>query len=251
MPKISIIIPCYNQGQYLEESIQSVLNQTFKDFEIIVVNDGSTDPSTIETLNNLDMPKTRVIHTTNQRLAMARNNGIIEAKGKYILPLDCDDKIGARYLELANEILDNNSEIGIVYCRAEYFGSKQGEWILPPYNFPKILIVNQIFCSALFRKSDWENVGGYNPNMVHAFEDWDFWLSLISLGVKVHQIDEILFYYRQHGNSESMINSLRTSKFVDMKNQIISNHKRLYNENFEFFRQNLDAFLEYKFGAKR
>lgn len=251
MPKISVIIPCYNQGQYLEEAIQSVLNQTFKDFEIIVVNDGSTESSTIEILNNLDMPKTRVIHTTNQKLAMARNNGIIEARGQYILPLDCDDKIGAKYLELANEILDNNPETGIVYCKAEYFGSQEGEWILPSYNFPAILIVNHIFCSALFRKSDWEKVGGYNSNMIHAFEDWDFWLSLISIGAKVHRIDDILFYYRQHDNPTSMINKLPVSKFVDMKNQIISNHKELYAKNIEFFKINLNAFLESKLEMKK
>lgn len=249
MPKISVIIPCYNQGQYLEEAVQSVLNQTFKDFEIIVVNDGSTDQATIEILNNFNMPKTKVIHTTNQKLAMARNNGIKESKGQYILPLDCDDKIGEKYLELANDILDNNSEIGIVYCRAEYFGVKEGEWFLPSYNFPEILLCNQIFCSSLYRKSDWEKVGGYNPNMIYAFEDWDFWLSLIGLGVKVHKIDDILFYYRQHNNATSMINQLQISNFVAMKNQILENHKKLYAENIEFFQKNLNAFLEFKFSC--
>lgn len=246
MPKISVIIPCYNQGQYLEEVVQSVLNQTFKDFEIIVVNDGSTDQATIEILNNLNIPKTRVIHTTNQKLAMARNNGIKEAKGQYILPLDCDDKIGAKYLELANEILDNNSEMGIVYCKAELFGALEGEWKLPLYNFPNILLWNCIFCSALYRKSDWEKVGGYNPNMIYAYEDWDFWLSLISLGVKVHRLDEVLFYYRQYNNDTSMVNQLNFGTFVAMKNQIIANHKKLYTENIDFLQNNLNVFLEFK-----
>lgn len=246
MPKISVIIPCYNQGQYLEESVQSVLNQTFKDLEIIIVDDGSTDQATIDILNNFDMPKTRIIHTTNQKLAMARNNGIKEANGQYIFPLDSDDKIGAKYLELANDILDNNPEIGIVYCKAEFFGAIEGAWNLPLYNFPNILICNSIFCSALYRKSDWENVGGYNPNMLHAYEDWDFWLSLISLGVKVHRIDEVLFYYRQHTDYSSMINQLQLNKFIAMKNQIIANHKKLYTENVEFLQKNFNAFLEYK-----
>lgn len=247
MPKISVIIPCYNQGQYLEEAIQSVLNQTFKDLEIIVVNDGSTDQETIEILNNFNMPKTKIIHTTNQKLAMARNNGIKEAKGQYILPLDCDDKIGERYLELANDILDNNPETGIVYCRAEFFGAREEEWILPPYNFPNMLLYNHIFCTALYRKSDWEKVGGYNPNMTDAYEDWDFWLSLISLGIKVHRLDETLFYYRQHDNGSSMLGQLRINKFVAMKQQVLENHRQLYVENVEFLQKNFNAFLEFQF----
>ena len=94
MPKVSVIIPCYNQGACLEEAVDSVLAQTFQDFEILVVNDGSTDEATIRMLGKYERPKTRVIHTDNQGLAMARNNGIREARGAYILPLDADDKIG-------------------------------------------------------------------------------------------------------------------------------------------------------------
>lgn len=242
MPKISVVIPCYNQGEFLEESINSVLNQTFQDFEIIVVNDGSTEKKTIEILKKLNKPKTRIIHTTNQKLASARNNGIKEAKGQYILPLDADDKIGPKYLELANEILDNNPSIGIVYCEAKFFGFKDEKWDLPSYEFPDILIFNCIFCSALFRKSDWEKVGGYNPNMIYGYEDWDFWLSLITLGVEVHRIDKILFYYRKHKHN-SMLSEMVNHKFVLMKQQILENHKKLYAEHADFLAYNIKAFL--------
>lgn len=237
MPKISIIIPCYNQGQFLDEAVQSVLEQTFQDFEIIIVNDGSTDAQTKDILKNLNKPNTRVINTSNQKLASARNNGIKEATGKYILPLDADDKIGPEYLELANEILDNNSDIGIVYCLCEFFGAEKGLWELPEYNFPKMLLVNRIFCSSLFRRSDWEKVGGYNPNMVYSYEDWDFWLSLIEIGVGVHQIQKVMFYYRQHSNG-SMLNKLGHAHRLKMKKQIIENHKDLYMKNIEFIQNN-------------
>ena len=124
MPKVSVIIPCFNQGLYLDEAVESVLAQTFQDFEILVVDDGSTDEATIKMLKDYARPKTRVIHTDNQGLSMARNNGILEARGDYILPLDADDKIGPGYLEEAVRILDQHRDIGIVYCEAAFFGMR-------------------------------------------------------------------------------------------------------------------------------
>ena len=110
MPKVSVIIPCYNHGEYLDEAVESVLTQTYQNFEIIIVDDGSTDQSTIDLLKVYRKPKTRVIRTDNQGLASARNNGIKEAKGEYILPLDADDKIGKEYLKKAVKILDENED---------------------------------------------------------------------------------------------------------------------------------------------
>ncbi len=98
LPKVSVIIPCYNQGAYVKESVDSVLAQTFQDFEILIVDDGSTDAETVGILKDNAWPKTRVIRTENQGLAAARNNGIQEARGVYILPLDADDRIGPDYL---------------------------------------------------------------------------------------------------------------------------------------------------------
>ena len=109
MPRVSIIMPCYNQGQYVAEAVDSVLGQTFHDFEIIIINDGSTDQETISTLESFDRPKCLILHTTNQGLAAARNNGIREARGEYILPLDADDRIAPTYLEKAVRVLDGIS----------------------------------------------------------------------------------------------------------------------------------------------
>ena len=93
MPKVTIVIPCYNHGAYLPETLKSVHEQTFQDFEIIVVDDGSSDPATVTILRNLEMNRTRVIHTANHGVSAARNRGIAEARGTYILPLDADDLI--------------------------------------------------------------------------------------------------------------------------------------------------------------
>lgn len=231
MPKVSVIIPCYNQGQYLNEAVQSVLAQTCGDFEIIIVNDGSTDGFTNALLSKYDGQKIKVLHTANHGLSEARNNGIRASTGRYILPLDADDKIGPEYLAEAIKVLDADPEMGIVYCEAEYFGAKTGKWDLPPYSFQKMLRENLIFCSAFFRRQDYDATCGYNPNMIHGWEDWDFWLSLLELGKKVHRIPRVLFYYRIR--AESMVRALDEENYAFLRKRVYRNHLALYAKDFQ------------------
>jgi len=133
MPLISIIIPCYNQGEYLAESIASVLASDFTDLEIIVVDDGSTEPETCRILEMLNYPKTRLIRRANGGLAAARNSGIAQAQGRYILALDADDRIGPAYISQAVKALEDDPTLGIVYCLAEKFGGESGPWRLPSF----------------------------------------------------------------------------------------------------------------------
>jgi glycosyltransferase involved in cell wall biosynthesis len=230
-PTVSVIIPCYNQGRYLDEAIASVLAQTYQSLEIIVIDDGSTEPETIAILQNYQQPKTTLIPTENQGVAQARNRGISQAKGTYILPLDADDKIADTYLEKAVALLENNDKLGIVYCEAEYFGDRQGTWLLPEYKFPDILVDNVIFCSGLFRKSDWQTVGGYNPNLIYGWEDYDFWLSLIELGREVYRVPETLFFYRQ--KADSMSRRMTGEHYIYSYTQLFYNHPQLYSQNIE------------------
>jgi glycosyltransferase involved in cell wall biosynthesis len=182
MPEVSVIIPCYNQGHYLHEAIDSVLGQTFCDLEIIVVDDGSTDSATRLTLDALNRSRTTLIRRPNGGLAAARNTGIKTASGRYIMPLDCDDMLAPDYLRKAVSAMKSSSELGIVYCHAEKFGAENGPWKLPPYSRWRMLLGNIIFCSALYPHSDWEKVGGYDESLRRGWEDWDFWLSLLELG---------------------------------------------------------------------
>jgi glycosyltransferase involved in cell wall biosynthesis len=229
MPKVSVIIPCFNHGKYINAAVESVLGQTYNDFEIIIIDDGSTDKFTKKFLANYKRPKTKIIITQNQGLASARNTGIRNAKGKYILPLDADDKIAPTYIEKAVEVIENNKNIGIVYCLAETFGYKKGSWYIPEFTQKRMLLRNLIFCSALFKKQDWESVGGYNTKMIRSWEDWDFWLSLISIGCEVYRIPEVLFYYRL--TEGSMITTMSRQEQVAMHMQLMRNHKDIFIEN--------------------
>ncbi len=231
-PLISIIIPCYNQASFLDTSVESVLNQTYKNFEIIIVNDGSTDSEDVTILQNYQKPHTTVIHIPNQGLAQARNIGIKASNGIYILPLDADDKIAPTYLQKAVEILETKSNVGIVYCNAELFGGKEGKWHLKDFQVPQILLENTIFCSAFFRKADWRAVNGYSPEMIYGFEDYDLWLSIIELGREVVRIDEVLFFYRVQ--SYSMSRELNKERRHYSYIQLLRRHSQLYKSNSDY-----------------
>ncbi len=239
MTTVSVVIPCFNQGHFLEEAVASVLGQSFADFEIIVVNDGSTDERTIRMLENFAMEKTRVIHTANHGLAGARNNGIAAAKGRYILPLDADDRIEPEYLEKAVAVLDDDPGVGIVYCRARLFGAVESEWDLPDYSLERMLVDNIIFCSACYRRDDWLAAGGYDPGMIYGWEDYEFWLSLIEKGRKVVRLPETLFCYRVA--SDSMVRSKEKWQKVEMFRRIYQRHQQLIGEHIEVW---IDAFLD-------
>ncbi len=234
MTKVSVIIPCYNQGSYVSEAVDSVLAQTYRDLEIIIVNDGSTDEKTNTILEALNRDKTRVLKTTNQGLAAARNNGITQASGKYILPLDADDFIDSAYIEEAVSILDKSAKVGIVYCRAILFGAVETEWLLPDYSIEQMLKDNIIFCTALYRKSDWALVGGYDPGMVYGWEDYDFWLALIKKGREVVRLEGRYFHYRV--SADSMVRTKEKWQKVEM-------FKRIYNRHSDFIGAHIDVWI--------
>jgi len=233
MPEISVIIPCFNHGKYIIESVESVRKQTFGDLEIVVVDDGSNDPDTIEILDKLNYPRLKLIHTANNGLPTARNIGIKNSTGRYIFPLDSDDKIAPEYLSKAEKILNSDKDIGIVYCKARLFGSINMDWELPEFDITTMLKKNIIFASAMFRRSDWEKVGGYKKDMIYGYEDYDLWLSIIGLGKKVYQLPETLFYYRKYDKRISMFKKIDYKKRKYSYEMIYNRHKDLYREHID------------------
>jgi glycosyltransferase involved in cell wall biosynthesis len=231
MTTVSVIIPCYNSGEFIDEAIQSVLDQTYKDLEIIVIDDGSTDDLTINVLNNSRWDRTRILRQENMGLPAARNAGIRAALGEFILPLDADDRIDPSYVEKALAVMHAQPNIGIVYCKAMRFGEITGPWLLPPFSLQAMVNGNVIFCTALYRKCDWEKVGGYREVLRHGLEDYDFWIRMLSLGIDVYQIDEYLFYYRVQKTS--------------MAKTLLSNREVFIATNAEIFRNNIDFFAQH------
>lgn len=196
-PLVSIIIPCYYQAQYLPEALQSVLDQTYQNWECIIVNDGSPDHTEAVAKKWLGKDnRFRYIYKENGGLSSARNTGIEIAGGEFILPLDADDKIANLYVALAIAAFVKNNFLKVVYCKAEKFGDEIGEWNLPDFSLENLAKKNMIFCSAFFKKKDWEIVGGYDSNLKQGIEDWEFWITLLKNGGVVSKLDYVGFFYR-------------------------------------------------------
>ena len=224
---ISIIVPCYNSAPFLRETLDSVLNQTGTNWECIIVDNGSTDDSKIiaEEFSRKDSRFVSILQPI-RGVSAARNFGIAKSNGKYILPLDGDDLIAPTYLQKAAKILDENEKIKLVYCEVEFFGEWTGKWNLPSFSIKQMLFENIVFCTSLFRRSDFDKTNGYNEAMITGYEDWDFWLTLLNDDNDVFRIPEVLFYYRIRKSSRN--NSLDTDKLRTLRKQIFEHHKELY-----------------------
>lgn len=189
---------------------------------MVIVNDGSTDPFTIEEMRRLANDGYHVINQVNQGLGRTRNNGIKAAKGDYILPLDSDNRIRPEYIYESIKILDAHPEIAMVYGDAEFFGDKSKRHVVGEFNLQNMMVENQIDACAVYRKSVWEAVGGYDEKMpIMGYEDWDMWMNMTFKQYKFHYVPEILFDYRVLGNSMlrsvSVVNKKRLFKYMDEK----------------------------------
>lgn len=236
-PMVSVVMPCYNDGRYIQESVASVKAQTYPNVELIIIDDGSDDSDTIATLNALAKEaNVQVLHATHVGPSAARNAAIREARGKYILPLDADDTIDPTYIEKAVNILESHKDTGVAYCEADLFGAQSGKWDLPAYSFESMLFDNIVFVTALFSKADWEKVGGFNENMKAGMEDYDFWLSILGEGKKIEQIPEVLFHYRIKDSS-------RTTQFQQDPSRIKETYHQLFDNHREFILAHADMLI--------
>ncbi|WP_179415181.1 glycosyltransferase family 2 protein [Mucilaginibacter sp. E4BP6] len=230
-PAISIIVPCYNQAEYLPETLTSVLAQTVADWECIIVNDGSTDDTEAVAKEwTAKDERFKYIHQQNRGLSEARNKGIESAKGEYILPLDSDDLIGKEYIDKALNAYSNNKNIKLVYCLANKFGAENKFWDLTPYTYQNLLINNCIFCSAVYRKTSWQQIGGYNTDFKKGYEDWDFWLRMLDKNSEVYQIPDILFFYRIR--PKSMLVTMQDADIENARSIIFNRIPEQYQRHF-------------------
>ena len=232
--KISIIVPCFNQAKYLDESLQSVLSQSFTDWECIIVNDGSTDITKVVSNDWIKKDsRFKYVFQDNGGLSSARNLGIKKAESEFVLPLDADDKIGEDYLELAYQAFQEHKDLKVVYCEAKKFGDSDELWKLPEFSLYNLSRKNMIFCSALFRKKDWELVGGFDVNMIHGWEDWEFWISMLKNGGLVKKIESVQFYYRV--KDVSMLKAMDAQKTKETEEYLSVKHADFFVEQLGSF----------------
>lgn len=228
--KVSIITPLYNQAEYVAETIESALAQTYKDVEIIVVNDASTDGS-LDVANRYADRIKIVSNPVNRGLPATRNVAIAHSTGDLILPLDSDDKIDPDYLEKTVPLMTEG--VGIVStwmwfepvpeAAAKGHGWSQAGAPGSPWHIfvptkQQILTGNCLPVCSLIRKTALDEVGGYDETFTGGAEDWGLWAALISKGWRVALLPEYLFHYRVH--SKSMCRSSEMVPFHVRKAQL-------------------------------
>jgi len=192
--RVSVVVPCHNGGRFLDGLLASLAAQTFREFEVIIVNDGSTEPATLEKLKSLD-PAVRVVHQENRYLPAARNRGFLEARAELVLPLDCDDALDPAYLAETVPLLENApSEVGFVFTHGWLTGALTGAFPRQLNRFDQLFLNFLPYC-MLIRKSAWQAVGGYDERMRSGMEDWEFNIRLSRSGFCGIEVARPLFIY--------------------------------------------------------
>lgn len=231
MPAVSVIVPCYNLGAYLDEAVDSVLAQTYHDFEIVIVNDGSTDPDTNRLLTGYRKPKTRVIQSDNRGLPAARNLAIEHSMGRYLCVLDADDKLSPTFLEKTVRRLDDDEDVVFVSCWLQTFGTEDWVWKQDRCDLQTLLFECTVATPSLVRKAAVLEVGCFDQRMPQqGYEDWDLWISLVERGHQGVIIPEVLFYYRRRPGSMSET-CCHGEVHLSLMRYMISKHESSYRKH--------------------
>jgi len=241
-PLVSVIVTCYNYGSFLDSVLGCLAAQTFRNFEIILIDDGSTDCETIariEDLKKLQQPNLIVMQQPNQGVIAARNNAIARAQGKYIFPLDADDTIELTFLEKCLLFLENSPEYFFVYTWTHSTGDKDFVWKTRDCELKNSLVENRMGY-ALFRKTAFMQVGGYNTIMADGYEDWEFYVNLVAHGYIGRVIEEPLYNYyvkpgarnyyaiKKHDALKAIISDLHLVKLKTNKRHLLKLAKQPY-----------------------
>lgn len=222
-PKVSIVIPCYNHECFLRSCLDSILSQTFQDFEVIFVDDSSTDDS-VGVASTYTDPRIRIIRQpSNKGPAAARNLGISNSSGDYILPVDSDNILKENCLEVFVKEIEQTPD-QIIYCNIQNFGERDDISVMPEYSFKTLCNHNIMENCSMFSRDFWTDCGGYDENrLVEGFEDWEFWISMGKHNHFGRKISTELFLYRcRQGSlvSKGKSNSAEIVRYLRKKHGI-------------------------------
>lgn len=233
-PLVSIIIPCYNGATTIVGAVRSALDQTYKNIEIIVVDDGSTDSSGVIVREIMvSEPRISLYTQQNKGASAARNFGLHYAQGEYVLFLDADDKLKETYISLALSFYQDNPDTTIVYSNMEFFERETGLCYLEPFLIKSFLRYNCIPAFAMVKTEQIKAIGGFDESVV-MFEDWECWMHLLKIyGGNVHRIEEPQYFYRRRFTQDSTTDKhlKKTDKLKEVNLYVFSKHQALYKAN--------------------
>lgn len=231
---VSIIMPCYNYAHFLGEALESVLAQTYPHWECIIINDDSPDNTEEVALNYCKKDaRIKYLYKENGGHSSARNLGIKNSSGRYILPLDPDDKIADYYLEKAVEVMEKDQNTKLVTGVVQLFGNSNEKLSFVTFDLRSFLVVNFITITSLFRRNDFDKTNGFDETM-KVFEDWDLFIALLKEGGDVKELPFTCLYYRKK----------ETSMFQDnlkSKKQVFQDQLKVYNNNIDLYQKYFDS----------
>jgi glycosyltransferase involved in cell wall biosynthesis len=227
IPKVTVLMPAYNAAKYIGEAIDSVLRQTFTDFELLIINDGSTDNTTQIIQFYCDTRIVLIEHLVNRGIAHALNTGLLKANGKYIARFDADDICFSERLQEQVSFLDNHSDYVLTGSDAEYI-SENGSHLFyfKSFGHTNEQLLHKIYShcpfihsSVMYRKDPVIDAGGYSLH-AHNFEDYFLWIQLKKYG-KFSNLPSRLIKVRFNPSSATIDEKWRGKLFRDIKKKII------------------------------
>lgn len=229
---ISIITPCYNQAPYIAETIESVIAQSFSEWELVIIDDGSTDNSAEIVKKYIEIDsRIHYFYQENAGPSAARNYGAKMSNGKFLLFLDGDNTISPNYLKIAYEYMESYMDCTLFTTYFDFIGDRNGDSRIRYQNYKLLLIENSIDCCSMMKKSDFISIGGFDENM-RGYEDWELFIRLLYKNKKVHQEPQFLFHYRIN-NCNNSVNSIAKQKNNMLTSYIFTKHIDKYVEFFD------------------
>ena len=222
---LSVVIPVFNKGWDLVAAVDSVLESTIKDVEVVIWDDGSDDPDTIAAMQAAaGMPGVSIFHGPNRGVVAARNSAMAATDGHFICCLDPDDRVDPTYFEKAVSLLLSSPGIGIAYPWVDVTGDEAGIWQTEDLNPSLLRTANHVPVSAVFRREAFHESGGFAKRMAEGYEDWEYWATLAELGFRGKVIPEPLFHYVHQMDAEAS----RDARARQAHDELVATIQRLH-----------------------
>lgn len=247
-PLVSILMPAYNQADYVAEALDSLLAQSYDRWEVAVVDDGSPDGVADVVRPYVEKDKRiRFYHTENGGVSAARNFAASVTSGELMLPLDADDLLEPQFIEKCVSEFVGNPETRLVYTDWEWFGAEKGGFDNRYRGYTRLLVDNVINATAMYRRADFLRVGGYDTQIPYGYEDWEFWIRMLNNEARVCRIPEKLFKYRIKGVSRNSVMKQEEKRQASI-DYIRRKHHDIYEKHIPDFIDKIRelGYLEYR-----
>jgi glycosyltransferase involved in cell wall biosynthesis len=233
LPLVSFIIPYYNAGATIQETIDSIFNQSYPNFDIWLINDGSSDQVSIDKLKDFEgIDKIHILHQVNAGPSVARNTAIKLTQAEYIISLDSDDKIAWDTINTCIESMKIDSNIGVTYGNLQFFGEVTKTQIQEDFKIEKQLLWNQIAVCCLIRKKVFDDVGLYDEYLSKlGLEDWEFWIRVGISNWKFKKIEDVHFYIRIVSTSRTF--EVANKNLILIKDYVYQKHSNSLIKEYE------------------